>query len=316
MDPNDNRELISIVIPAYNEEDNVEAAYQSVKTVFQDDLKDYNFEIIFTDNHSTDSTFEKLKGIASADDRVKVARFSRNYGFNRSVLTGYSLANGDAAIQIDCDLQDPPSLFPEFIRLWKEGHDVVVGIRKVRSEPAWILALRKLFYRLLSRISQDNLVVDGGDFRLVDRHIIKSLQTVYDPAPYVRGLISAYSKNQTGFPYLREERKHGMSKFPLVRLVSMAVDGIVSHSTIPLRIASLLGITIAILTLLGAAAYFLGKIFFGVQWPSGFATDVILELVNISLNALFLGIIGEYLSRIHLQLKRMPNTVIQEKINL
>lgn len=310
------RKLISVVIPTFNEEDNVERAYIAVKDVFDKQLSHYDFEIVFTDNHSTDNTLLKLEKIASKDKRVRVASFTRNFGFNRSLITGYRLARGDAAIQLDCDLQDPPELAPKFIELWEQGHDVVVGIREKRDETMWLQGLRKAFYRFLSNISQDNLIIDGGDFRLVDKHILDSLRQLHDATPYVRGLVSTFSRNQTGFSYQRQRREFGESKFPLLKLVGLAVDGIVSHSTAPLRLASMIGFLIVCLTLILASAYFVGRIFFQVDMPAGFATSVILELFSISINAIFLGIIGEYLSRIHQQLRQHPTTVIQKAFNL
>ena len=141
------RSVISVVIPVYNEENNVANTYQAVCDVFDKALPDFDFEIVFTDNHSTDDTMLELEKIATKDSRVRVASFTRNFGFNRSLITAYRLARGDAAIQLDCDLQDPPELFPEFIQRWQQGSDVVVGLRRKRPEPDWLLFLRKSFYR-------------------------------------------------------------------------------------------------------------------------------------------------------------------------
>lgn len=308
--------LISIVIPAYNEEQNVRSAYEATRAVFENDLSGYDFEIIFTDNHSTDNTLQELEKIAAQDPRVRVASFTRNFGFNRSLITGYRLARGDAAIQLDCDLQDPPSLFPEFIKRWEQGFDVVVGLRRKRPEAKWLLMLRKSFYRFLSKISQDNLVVDGGDFRLVDRSILNQLRQIHDATPYVRGLVSTLAARQTGFEYERQERQHGQSKFPLLRLIGLAVDGMVSHSIVPLRLASTFGFVVACFTVALACLYIIARFFFEKDIPAGFTTSVILELLSIGLNAIFLGIIGEYLGRIHMQLRQTPVTVLQKTINL
>jgi len=309
--------LISIIVPAYNEQDNVQRVYDQIKNVFTQSLENkYDFEIVFTDNHSQDNTFAELQKIAAKDKRVRVARFTRNFGFNKSLLTGYRLAKGDAAIQIDCDLQDPPQMFPKFLELWEQGHDVVVGLRQKRPEPGWLLKLRKIFYRLLSQISEDNLVVDGGDFRLVDRHVLDQLKEIYIATPYVRGLVSSLSRNQTGFAYERKEREFGESKFPFIKLVGLAIEGVVNHSTLPLRLASLLGFAIATVTGLLAVTYLIGRIFFELDWPAGFATNVILELFGISLNAILLGIIGEYLSRLYQQQRAYPITVIEKTLNL
>jgi len=158
------KRLISLVMPVYNEEANVDRAYAALTAIFEK-LPQYDLEFVFTDNHSEDRTFEHLAALAKADRRVKVIRFTRNYGFQRSLLTAYRNAAGDAAIQVDCDLQDPPDLIPQFIALWEKGHDVVVGLRRRREEPALLTLGRRVFYALLDRISDDPLTRDAGDFQ-------------------------------------------------------------------------------------------------------------------------------------------------------
>jgi dolichol-phosphate mannosyltransferase len=308
--------LISIVIPVYNEEANVRKAYEAVARVFDGLRGRYEFEVIFTDNHSADETFARIAEIAKADPRVHAVRFARNFGFQRSVITGYRLARGDAAIQLDCDLQDPPELFPKFLAEWEKGHDVVVGIRRFRDEGKYLQWGRQLYYRMLNRISSDNLMPDSGDFRLIDRSILDQLRRIDDFSPYTRGLTSVLAANQVGLPYDRIARKEGASKFPLVKLVGLAVDGFVAHSTVPLRIATAAGLIIAMLTMAASFFYLIGRLIFGMDWPEGFATTTILILFGISLNAIFLGIIGEYIGRIYEQIRVRPTTVIERYSNL
>jgi dolichol-phosphate mannosyltransferase len=307
--------LISIIIPVFNEQDNVETAYTAVCEVF-DRLKGYSFEIVFTDNHSTDDTFARLTNLAARDARVRVARFSRNFGFNRSVLTGYRLATGDAAIQLDCDLQDPPDLFPRFIELWELGHDVVVGVRRNRQEPRWLQFARRRFYRLIDRISDDNIVVDGGDFRLVDRRVLDQLRQIDDAEPYTRALTSALARNQTSFPYDRRARQAGQSKYPVSRLFGLAIEGFLAHSIVPLRLASFFGIVVAGLCVLLSMFYIVMNLVGGYAGPEGFTTTAVLILFGMGVNAIFLGIIGEYLGRIYNQLRRRPTAVIENALNL
>jgi polyisoprenyl-phosphate glycosyltransferase len=202
------RRLISLVMPVYNEEANLDRAYAALIAVFKE-LPQYELEFVFTDNHSEDHTFERLVALAKADSRVKVIRFTRNYGFQRSLLTAYRYARGDAAIQIDCDLQDPPELIPRFIALWEQGHDVVVGLRRRRQEPHLLTLGRRAFYALLSRISDDQVTRDAGDFRLVDRSVISRLKALNDFNPYVRGVVSSLAARETGIPYDRTQRMHG-----------------------------------------------------------------------------------------------------------
>lgn len=308
------KKLISIIIPVYNEEGNVLSAYTEVCEELEK-RSDVDFEIIFTDNHSADKTFPLLQGLAAVDTRVKVLRFARNFGFNKSILTGYRNAKGDAAIQIDCDLEDPPSVFHDFISLWLEGHDVVVGIRSNRAEGRLMIWARKAFYRFLDAISETPHQIDAGDFRLVDRHILDQLVVIEDAQPYVRGLISELAKNQSGVVYKRGRREAGESKFPIRQLLRLGFEGIYAHSTIPLRLATYFGISIAIITVATMMFYLLGHFFFASSWPLGFTTTTVLLLFGISLNALFLGIIGEYVARIYQQVRQRPTVIIEQSLN-
>jgi nucleotide sugar dehydrogenase len=313
--PAPRRKLISIVIPVYNEEKNVQRAYAEVCKVF-DDMDRYDLEILFTDNHSNDRTPDILAEIASTDKRVRVVLFARNFGFQNSVLTGYRLATGDAAFQLDCDLQDPPALFPAFLEQWERGYDVVVGVRRTRKENKLIETMRKLFYRFLRRFSDDYMVVDGGDFRLVDRSVLDLLRTIHDAHPYTRGLISSLAARQVGIPYDRMSRELGQSKFPVRRLFGLAMDGILAHSMLPLRLATYCGLLMSLLLFLLGLFYIIARMFAGAEWPTGFATVAALVAMSASLNAIFLGIIGEYVGRIYDQVRRRPNTIIARTINL
>ena len=309
------KKLISVIIPAYNEEDNVERAYEEVTAELMK-LDAFEHEIIFTDNHSTDRTFAKLKAIAARDPRVRLVRFARNFGFQRSILTGYRCARGDAAIQIDCDLEDPPTLFADFLRLWQEGNDVVVGVRAQRAEGMHMVLARRAFYVLLDKISDVRHEIDAGDFRLVDRAILDQLRAIDDAQPYVRGLISELARSQASVRYTRGKRLHGESKFPLRQLLKLALEGIFAYSTAPLRVATYCGLFVALLTAAATAIYIVARLLFGRQWPAGFATTTALILFGISLNALFLGIIGEYIGRIYNQVRKRPTTVVEQAINL
>lgn len=309
------KKLISIVIPVYNEENNVKRAYDAIVAELSR-RTDIDFEIIFTDNHSEDKTFPLLQEIAAADSRVAVQRFARNFGFNRSILSGYRVARGDAAIQIDCDLEDPPAVFHDFIDLWQKGHDVVVGVRALRHEALPMVLARKAFYRLLDQISDTPQQLDAGDFRLVDRSILDQLRTIEDAQPYVRGLISELARNQGSVRYQRDRRQFGESKFPLRQLVKLGLEGIYAHSTIPLQIATYIGIAIALLTTMITGAYVVGRLISSEAWPAGFATTTVLMLFGISLNALFLGIIGEYIARIYRQVRRRPTVIVERALNI
>lgn len=309
------KRLISICVPVFNEEGNIEPLYRELLPVMGRLSAKYDFELLFTDNHSTDRTFEILESLARQDHRIRAIRFSRNFGFQRSIFTAYMNCRGEAAIQIDCDLQDPPSLIADFIEKWEQGYHVVYGVRTSRKESRWMNTTRRIFYRLIDALSEDPLPHDAGDFRLVDRRILNELRAFEDYQPYLRGTIAAIGFQQIGLSYDRAERLTGESKFSFGELLGLALDGILNHSVVPLRIATLLGSVISIATLLGVVGYMIGRLFLGRNWPPGFATIIILILGSLSLNALFLGIIGEYLGRIYRQVKRRPLTITERELN-
>lgn len=303
------------MVPVYNEELNIEPLYAAVLEVISRLENQYEFEIVFTDNHSKDNTFEKLCALHEQDKRVRVLRFSRNFGYQKSIMTGYLNARGDALIQLDCDLQDPPEMIIEFLKYWEAGYQVVYGVRAKRKEHWGINAIRRIFYRLVNYLSEDELPVDAGDFRLIDRKVVEVLRQVDDAQPYLRGTIAAIGFRQHGIVYHRHERERGRTNFRARDIMNLAMDGILNHSIIPLRLASFFGIVVSSLTVLAIFLYLLGKLIFNYHWPAGFTTLTILTLAGIGMNALFLGIIGEYLGRIYQQVKKKPLVVIETIID-
>jgi glycosyltransferase involved in cell wall biosynthesis len=310
------RKTVSVVIPVFNEEENIEAAYHAVCEVFASVADRYILEIIFTDNHSDDKSFEIISRLGQSDKRVRGIRFTRNFGFHRSVLTGLRMSSGDAAIQIDCDLQDPPAVMLEFLDRWRAGHDLVLGVRRTRSDGQAHQMARRHFYRILRAVSQDNIQVDSGDFRLLDRSLLDQLREIHDASPYLRGLTSLLATNPGLVLYDRKERTAGQSKFPLRKLIALAVDALLAHSIVPLRLATYAGLIVACMTFLLSLFYLFSRIWFGLDWPEGFATTTVLLLFGISLNAIFLGIIGEYVGRIYAQVRFRPTTVIEQSTNI
>jgi dolichol-phosphate mannosyltransferase len=308
---------ISVVIPVLNERDNVLRAYEEVVVQFERMGPKYKYEIIFSDNHSTDGTEHELIKLAEQDRQVKVLRLARNFGFERSLLTAYRASTGDAVIPIDCDLQDPPALIPSFIRHWEAGHDVVVGIRKKRKEAMLLRLCRHLYYVLVAKIAGgSNLLEDAGDFRLVDRRVVDRLAFVNDSHPYMRGLTSSLAANQIGLPYERDERTAGESKFPIAKLCAFAANGLVSNSLVPLRLATFTGMSAFIISSLFGVYYIISWMLAGQGWPRGFATTTLLLTFGIGLNGIFIGIVGEYVGRIYEQVRRRPTTIIEWSINM
>ena len=307
--------LISIVLPAYNEELNIRPLFERLHPILAQLSDRFRFEFVVTDNHSTDRTFAVLQEVAAGDPRVRVFRFSRNFGFQRSILTGYMQCRGDAAIQLDVDLQDPPELISVFLDKWQAGADVVYGIRTERSEGRVITFARSLFYRLIDLLSEDKLPVDAGDFRLISRRVIDIVCAYREANPYLRGTIATLGFEQVGVSYARSARKFGESKFPFSKLLSLALDGILNHSTVPLRFATYFGLVTSVLTVVLMLFYAFGRLILGAQWPAGFTTLAALILLSISINAMLLGIIGEYLGRMYRQVRETPVTIIESVID-
>jgi polyisoprenyl-phosphate glycosyltransferase len=307
--------LISIVLPAYNEELNIRPLFERLDPILAQLSDRFRFEFIVTDNHSTDRTFALLREVAADDPRVRVFRLSRNFGFQRSILTGYMQCRGEAAIQLDVDLQDPPELIPVFLERWQSGADVVYGVRIERTEGRVITFARGLFYRLIDLLSEDKLQVDAGDFRLISRRIIDLVCAYRDANPYLRGTIATLGFEQVGVPYARNARKFGESKFPFSKLLSLALDGILNHSTVPLRFATYFGLAASLLTVILMLCYAFVRIVLRAEWPAGFTTLAALILLSISINAMLLGIIGEYLGRMYRQIHAAPVSIIESVID-
>ena len=308
------KKLISIITPVYNEEASINWYYEKIVAA-TDKLKDrYDFEFILTDNASSDKTVELVEAIIKKDKRFHLYCLSRNYGYQKSILTGYNHAKGDAAIEFDCDLQDPPELLIDFICAWEDGHQIVYGIRAKRKEGKLITLLRKVFYRLINWISDTNLPPDAGDFMLIDRVILDQLQRVDDHNLYIRGIVFGYGYSQLGIVYERKARLHGDSSFPMSKLIALALDGIVSQSTLPLKIASFVGLIVAFLTLLTSLFFIIAKLFFDMNFPQGITITFVLILFSVSLNAIFFGIIGEYLARIYAQIRKRPMTIVSKYV--
>jgi len=309
--PASQRPLISVVVPTLNESGNIERLYDRLVKVFDDELHAFDWELVITDNRSTDNTFELICNLAENDQRVRGYQFSKNFGYQRSILAGYLLTTGDAVVQLDADMQDPPELVPELVDEWQSGAQVVYGVRKSRKgESAVLTGSRKVFYRLVDWLSDEELPRDAGDFRLVDRTVVDLLRHTHDANPYLRGAIAAMGFEQVGVEYERDDRTAGDTKFRLGSLVRLAVDGILNHSTRPLQLASLTAMVVIAISVAAMFSYVGARLFFGEEWPAGFVTLALLQLVAIILNAAFLGIIGAYLGRMFTQMRAAPIVVI------
>lgn len=307
--------LISISIPVLNEEGNLNILYNRLCAVAERMQDRCNMEFVFSDNHSTDKTWAILTELSQKDSRIKVIRFSKNFGFQRSIMANYMHTTGDAVMQIDADLQDPPELLEVFFNYWQRGYKVVYGIRKKRPENFFLSLFRKFGYWFIDKISEHPIPRDAGDFRLIDRKIIQTLSQIKTTNPYLRGMIALIGFNQIGIPYDREKRIVGKSKFNVSRLFFLGITAVFNHSALPLRIASFLGVNVLIISILGALYYVILKLF-NPELQQGLASIHILVLFGIGLNSFFLGIIGEYLIRIYLVLRADPLVIIEQSLNI
>jgi len=308
--------LISLIVPVFNEEDSIIPFYDAVSPILLSLQDVYDFELVFTDNHSTDKTPDLLSALARSDSRIRAFRFSRNFGYQRSILTAYLKCTGDAAIQLDCDLQDPPELIPLFVQRWLEGADVVYGIRKTRLEGwRWRYA-RKIFYWLVDFLSEDPIPRDAGDFRLISRRVIEELRRIDDNKPYLRGTIATLGFRQVGIDYQRRARVIGSTKFSIYDNVMLALDGIVNQSVVPLRVATYVGIAVSFLTVLAIFGYLVAYFTTGFRAPAGFTTITVLILGSLSINAMLLGILGEYLGRMYLQMKKASLSIVERELHV
>ena len=309
------KSLISISIPVLNEEGNIDALYKRLCTLAERMQDRCDLEFVFSDNHSSDNSWLMLSELAEKDRRVRAIRFSKNFGFQRSILANYMHTRGDAVVQIDADLQDPPELLEDFFEQWRSGYQVVYGIRKKRPESFLLQAFRRYGYWVIDKISEHPIPRDVGDFRLIDRKVIQALVLIKTANPYLRGMIAGLGFNQTGIPYDRDARLAGESKFNVSRLVRLGLTAVFNHSTVPLRAASFVGAGILAISIMGALYYVVLKLLHP-EFPQGLASIHILVLFGIGLNSFLLGIIGEYLLRIYLVLRAEPVAIVEQSLNI
>jgi glycosyltransferase involved in cell wall biosynthesis len=305
---------ISIVTPCYNEEENVEKVYEKVREVFAG-LPDFRYEHIFIDNASKDETVAILKNIARRDKNVKVIVNTRNFGHIRSPFYGLLQSNGDAAVLLCADLQDPPSLIVDFLKKWQEGYKVVLAVKRKSEESSAMFAVRKIYYNIIQNISEIELTKNYTGFGLYDRRVIEILRHIDDPYPYFRGLISDIGFESAKIEYTQPSRKRGITKNNFYTLYDMAMLGITNHSKIPLRLATMLGFLLSILSLITAFLFFMAKLIFWSKFTLGIAPLVIGLFFFSSVQLFFLGIIGEYIGSIHTQVLKRPLVIEKERLN-
>lgn len=308
------KKLISVVMPCYNEAENVEQAYREVRRIFEN-LPQYDYEHIFIDNASTDQTVAILKKMAAEDRRLKIIVNTRNFGHIRSPYHGILQAGGAAVICLASDLQEPPVLIPEFLEWWEQGFKMVRGVKSQSEESALMFAIRKMYYNFVNRVSDIKLLKNSTGFGLYDRCVIEELRKIDDPYPYFRGLVSDIGFPSHEIEYTQPTRKRGISKNNFYTLYDIAMLGITNHSKVPLRLATMLGFAMAIASFLIAMGYLVAKLIFWDQFSLGTAPLIIGLFFLGSVQLFFIGIIGEYIGAIYTQVQKRPLVVEKERIN-
>lgn len=305
--------LISLVIPCYNEEAVIHETLRQLNELAES-LAGYRVEFVFVDDGSRDKTRLILTAAATVDPRIKFCVLSRNFGHQIAVTAGIDLAMGDAVVLIDADLQDPPAVVVEMVQRWREGYEVVYGVRTDRAgESSFKRWTAKIFYRVLNRISDVPIPLDTGDFRLMSRRVVNCLKAMPEHDRFIRGMVSWVGFKQIGIPYKRLPRFAGESKYPLRKMIRFSLDGILSFSTKPLRIAMTLGLLSSLIAMAGIL-YVLYVRLFTQTWVEGWAGVLCSILFLGGVQLICIGILGEYMGRNYHESKRRPLYFIEEVI--
>lgn len=302
---------ISILIPAYNEQGNLEALYHRLGKLANDN-KSYEFEFLFVNDGSRDKTLDMIKEYANEDNRISYVNFSRNFGKEIAMIAGFDHVTGDATVIIDADLQDPPELIPQMIKYWEEGYDDVYAKRESREGETWFKkASSKWFYKLLQKTTHIPIQIDTGDFRLLDRRCIEALKQMRESQRYTKGMFSWIGFKKKEIVYKRDARAAGSTKFNYAKLINFAIDGITSFTTAPLRISTFLGFIVSLFAFLFIIIVVIKTIVFG-DTVSGYPSLMAVMLFLGGVQLLSLGIIGEYIARIFNETKGRPLYFVEE----
>jgi dolichol-phosphate mannosyltransferase len=301
--------LKSIVIPVFNEEKMILPMYEKLVPFLNNED-----EVLFINDGSTDTTVNEIKSLIEKDRRLKLINFSRNFGHQPAITAGLQYSEGDVVIVMDCDLQDPPELIPELLKKWKEGYDVVHCIRKKRKEPLFKRVSYKLFYWLYTRLSDFETLMDSGDFSLMSRRVVNEINKMQEKAKFIRGLNLFVGFRHTAIEYERPGRFKGETKYNLIKLVKLALDGIFSFTTFPLRIMSFLGFCL----LLSSFIMILVLVYYKLSYKLllGHTMTYVLILFFGGINLFCFGIIGEYIGKIFYETKNRPFYIVESFVNM
>jgi polyisoprenyl-phosphate glycosyltransferase len=305
---------LSIVVAAYNEEDVLHIFFERLRSVLGG--LGVSYEIVCVNDGSRDRTAEILNAAHAADPRIKVVHFARNFGKELALTAGLDFASGEAVVPLDADLQDPPELIEDFLKLWREGYDVVYAVREARDTDSWMKRTTAgIFYSLLGKVSNVQIPRNAGDFRLMDRRVVEALRLFRERNRFMKGLFSWVGFRQTSVGYRRPERAAGQSKFNYWKLWNFALDGITGYSTVPLRLAGYSGLVFAFIAMLYGAYLMLRTLISGVDMP-GYASLMVAVIFMGGVQLVVLGIIGEYLGRMYSEAKQRPLYIVESVLGI
>ena len=309
-----NKKTITIVSPTYNEEANILLFYEKVNNAIKN-ISMYNFEFLFIDNASTDRTLDLLKGLAKKSKQVKIIVNTRNFGHIRSPYWGIIQSHGDATIYLASDLQDPPELIQSFINAWENGFKVVLGVKPESKLNFINHQLRKIYYKLLNKISDVSIIENSTGFGIYDKEVLNEVRKINDPYPFLRGIIAELGYETKQIPFLQESRTRGVTKNNFYTLYDIGMLGIINHSITPIRIVSLIGFFVGSISFLIALIFTILKFIYWNSFPLGLSPIIIGMFFMFGLILFFIGIVGEYIGSIHKYLQKRPVVVEKERIN-
>lgn len=306
---------LSVIVSMYNEEDSLSSFFKAVGECLTK-LKGYSYEIVCIDDGSTDKTYSLLKDYAKKDKHIKVIKFSRNFGKEYGMMAGLKFCQGRAAIPIDVDLQDPPGLIQKFVKKWEEGYDMVYGIRSDRGSDTFLKRVTaKLFYKIYNLMTRSPIPYNAGDYRLIDRKVINAILSLKERNIFMKGVFGWTGFKSTGIKYTRQKRYAGKSKWNYWKLWNFALDGITASTTFPLRIWSYFGSLLSSVGIMYAIYIILRTIIHGTDVP-GYASLLVFILVLGGIQMIILGILGEYIGRIFIEVKNRPLYIVEDKVNI
>ncbi len=313
------KKTITVVIPTYNEELNIRAAYERVNGIFSSELADYNMEILFIDNASTDRSRAIIEALCGQDQRVQAIFNATNFGFSRSSYYGLSQAEGDCAVMLYADMQDPPEVIPQFVAKWEEGYKVVTGIKSQSKENPLMYIVRGIYYKILSKISETEHIQQFDGFGLYDASFVKLLRKMKDPLPYLRGLVAEYGCRRPGIGEgagIQEKRKAGKTSFNFARYYDVAMLGLTSSTKAIMRMATFLGVIMAGICFLIAIITVIMKLVNWNYYDVGTAAIIAGIFFVGAVQIFFLGFLGEYILNINIRVMQHPIVVEERRINL